>query len=39
VAGRLPRQALDAAMDPRLHLRQLDRIFTRVFGEPGPAAD
>jgi adenylosuccinate lyase len=38
VAGRLPRQALDAAMDPRLHLRELDRIFTRVFGEPGPAA-
>ena len=37
VAGRIPPAALDQAMDPRLHLRELDRIFTRVFGEPGPA--
>jgi adenylosuccinate lyase len=38
VAGRVPSAALDAAMDARLHLRELDRLFTRVFGEPGPAA-
>jgi len=25
-------------MDARLHLVQLDALFTRVFGEPGPAA-
>jgi adenylosuccinate lyase len=37
VAGRVSPQALNAAMDPRLHLRHLDDIFTRVFGEPGPA--
>jgi adenylosuccinate lyase len=37
VAGRVPPEALDAAMDPTLHLRRLDTIFTRVFGEPGPA--
>jgi len=24
-------------MDSRLHLRRLDAIYTRVFGEPGPA--
>ena len=36
VAGRVPAAALDAAMDPALHLRQLDRLFTRVFGAPGP---
>jgi adenylosuccinate lyase len=38
VAGRVPAEALDRAMDSRLHLKQLDRLFTRVFGEPGPAA-
>jgi adenylosuccinate lyase len=38
VAGRVSREALDAAMDARAHLRQLDTLFTRVFGEPGPAA-
>jgi adenylosuccinate lyase len=38
LAGRLSPEALDAAMDPRLHLRELDAIFTRVFGEPGPPA-
>jgi adenylosuccinate lyase len=38
VAGRVPGAALDAAMDARLHLRELDRLFTRIFGEPGPAA-
>jgi adenylosuccinate lyase len=38
IAGRIPAQELDRAMDPKLHLRELDRIFSRVFGEPGPAA-
>jgi len=38
VAGRVPPELLDAAMDARLHLRQLDAIYTRVFGEAGPAA-
>ncbi len=37
VAGRVPPDVLDAAMSPALHLRQLDTLFTRVFGEPGPA--
>ncbi len=37
VAGRVPPAVLDAAMDPRLHLAALDTVFTRVFGEPGPA--
>ena len=38
VAGRISAQALDAAMDSRAHLKELDRLFTRVFGEPGPSA-
>ena len=38
VAGRVPAAVLDAAMSPALHLRQLDALFMRVFGEPGPAA-
>jgi adenylosuccinate lyase len=33
VAGRVPAAALDAAMDPGLHLRHVDTIFARVFGE------
>ena len=37
VAGRLPQAALDAAMDPALHLSALDQLFTRAFGAPGPA--
>ncbi|MDA8051414.1 MAG: adenylosuccinate lyase [Rhodospirillales bacterium] len=37
VAGRVPKAALDAAMDPALHLSALDHLFTRAFGEPGPA--
>ena len=36
VAGRVSAEALDAAMDSRAHLKELDRLFTRVFGEPGP---
>jgi len=38
VAGRVPPAVLDAAMDARAHLRSLDALFTRVFGEAGPAA-
>ena len=38
VASRVSEAELDLAMDPAPHLRQLDVIFTRVFGEPGPAA-
>ena len=38
VAGRVPAELLDAAMDSKLHLRQIDAIYTRVFGEAGPAA-
>lgn len=38
VAGRISPEVLDAAMDTQAHLRGLDEIFTRVFGEPGPAA-
>jgi len=32
VAGRIAPEALDAAMDPALHLREIDTIFQRVFG-------
>nr|WP_294513383.1 adenylosuccinate lyase [uncultured Rhodopila sp.] len=32
VAGRVAPEVLDAAMDPALHLRGVDRIFERVFG-------
>jgi adenylosuccinate lyase len=32
VAMRVPAKELDAAMDPALHLRSVDRIFERVFG-------
>jgi len=38
VAGRVTPAQIDAAMDSRLHLAQLDTLFTRVFGEPGPIA-
>jgi adenylosuccinate lyase len=36
--GRVSALDLAAAMDPGLHLRELDRVFERAFGEPGPAA-
>ena len=36
VAGRVPAAELDRAMDPQLHLRSLDHVFERVFGEAGP---
>jgi adenylosuccinate lyase len=39
VVGRLDAASLDAAMDPRAHLRALDAIYLRVFGEAGPGAD
>ena len=32
VAARVPSDVLDAAMDPAIHLRSVDRIFERVFG-------
>ena len=38
IAGRVPPEAIDAAMDSRLHLRRLDAIYQRVFGEAGPGA-
>jgi adenylosuccinate lyase len=38
VAGRVPAEVLDAAMDARMHLKALDALYIRVFGEPGPAA-
>ncbi len=34
VAGRIEAGMLDEAMDSRVHLREVDRIFARVFGEP-----
>ncbi|MGH7066657.1 MAG: adenylosuccinate lyase [Acetobacteraceae bacterium] len=36
-SGRVSKAALDQAMDPARHLAQLDLLFTRAFGEPGPA--
>jgi adenylosuccinate lyase len=38
VAGRVPAAVLDAAMDSRTHLRAVDALYERVFGESGPAA-
>jgi len=35
VAGRVSGPELDAAFDPALHMRSVDRIFARVFGESG----
>jgi adenylosuccinate lyase len=32
IAGRVPPSALDAALDPAMHLREVDTIFARVFG-------
>jgi adenylosuccinate lyase len=37
VAGRVTPAVLDAAMDARAHLREVDAVFARVFGEAGPA--
>jgi adenylosuccinate lyase len=33
IAGKVPPEVLDAAMDSAAHLREVDRIFARVFGE------
>jgi len=33
VAGRVPPAVLDAAMDADMHLRAVDAVFARVFGE------
>ena len=38
VAGRVPAEALDAAMQAERHLAALDSSYRRVFGDPGPAA-
>jgi adenylosuccinate lyase len=35
VAGRVAPDVLDAAMDARLHMRHLDAVFGRVFGDDG----
>mgnify|MGYP003365478328 CR=1 FL=1 len=35
VAGRVPPEVLDEAMDPRRHLRHVDEVFARVFGAAG----
>jgi adenylosuccinate lyase len=32
VAGRVSEAVLDGAMDPALHLKEIDRVFARVFG-------
>jgi adenylosuccinate lyase len=37
VARRVSAAELDAAMDATMHLKQVDRVFERVFGEPGPS--
>ncbi len=34
IAGRVPPSVLDAAMDSRSHLRAVDAVFDRVFGQP-----
>ena len=33
VAGRVAPELLDAAMNPALHLQNIDHIFARIFGE------
>ena len=37
IAGRVPPEALDRAMDARMHLAHVDRVFERVFGGPDSA--
>jgi adenylosuccinate lyase len=37
VAGRISEAELDRAMDPALHLKEVDRVFARVFGEAAVA--
>jgi adenylosuccinate lyase len=38
VAGRISAEALDAAMDPAIHLKALDHVFARVFSRSSPHA-
>ena len=38
VAGRIDPALLASSMDPNLHLRELDHIFSSAFGEAGPPA-
>ncbi|HET6238170.1 MAG TPA: adenylosuccinate lyase [Acetobacteraceae bacterium] len=38
VAGRISAAELDGAMDPALHLKEVDGVFARVFGEAAAAA-
>jgi hypothetical protein len=35
VTGRVSAAELEAAFDPASHVRSVDRIFARVFGEAG----
>jgi adenylosuccinate lyase len=37
VAGRVSEAELDRAMDPAMHLTEVDRVFARVFGEAAEA--
>jgi adenylosuccinate lyase len=36
IVGRVPRAVLDAAMDAGMHLRSVDLVFDRVFGDAAP---
>jgi len=36
IAGRVPADVLDAAMDAGMHLRSVDVVFERVFGDTAP---
>ena len=38
IAGRISADLLDSAMDSRQHLKAIDAIYEKVFGEAGPAA-
>ncbi|BBC78638.1 adenylosuccinate lyase [Acetobacter orientalis] len=37
ISGRVPADVLDAAMDSRQHLKAIDTLYEKVFGEAGPA--
>ena len=37
VAGRISEAEVDRAMDPAMHLKEVDRVFARVFGEAAAA--
>jgi adenylosuccinate lyase len=38
ISGRVDAAALDAALSSDMHTQWLDHVYTRVFGEAGPAA-